>query len=113
MEKIIEIRIREFGPIAYAKINKDDLKIGDYLIFEQDRGLDYACIVAFADSTPGIRETKLIKRIIRRASEQDLKQIEQNQKKAKEAVNTCLGKIQEHKLSMKLVGAELPLIQVR
>jgi cell fate regulator YaaT (PSP1 superfamily) len=105
MEKIIEIKIREYGPIVYAK-NTDDFKIGEYLILERDRGLDYACVVTVLDSGPGIPEAKLVKKISRRATEQDLKQIGQNRQKAKEASNTCLGKIKEHKLPMKLVGVE-------
>lgn len=105
MEKIIEIKIREYGPIVYAK-GSDDFRIGDYLILEQDRGLDYACVVAVLDSSSGIPEAKLIKKIKRQATEQDLKQIEQNRQKAKGAANTCLSRIKEHKLPMKLVGVE-------
>ena len=106
MEKIIEIKLREYGPIAYAKIDTDDFKIGDCLILEQERGLDYARVVAIGGFTPLLPETKLVKKIVRRATEEDLKQIEQNRTKAKDAANTCLSKIQEHKLPMKLVGAE-------
>ncbi len=106
MEKIIEIKIREYGPIVFARSNIDDFKTGDYLILEHDRGLDYACVVTVLDSTSGMTDAKSVKRIVRRATEQDLNQIEQNRKKAKEAANTCLKKIQEHGLRMKLVGAE-------
>ena len=106
MEKIIEIRIREYGPTAYAKSSIADFKLGDYLILEQDRGLDYATVVAILDSLSGKSEPKLIKKIVRRATDQDLKQIEQNRKKSKGAANTCLNKIQEHRLPMKLVGVE-------
>ncbi len=105
-EKIIEIKIREYGPTAYAKSNIEDLRVGDYIILEHDRGLDYACVVAVLSSVSRIPESKLIKRIVRRASAQDLNQISQNRQKAKQAANTCLGKIQEHKLPMKLVGVE-------
>jgi len=106
MEKIIEIKLREYGPIVYAKIDTEDFKIGDCLILEQERGLDYARVVAIGGFTPLLPETKLVKKIVRRATEEDLKQIEQNRTKAKDAANTCLSKIQEHKLPMKLVGAE-------
>jgi cell fate regulator YaaT (PSP1 superfamily) len=106
MEKIVEIKIREYGPSAFAKVNIDDFKVGDYLILEQDRGLDYACVIAVRNSIPGLAEFKLIKRVLRRTTEQDLNQIKQNRKKAKEAMNTCLNKIQEHRLEMKLVGSE-------
>ncbi|MFH1578490.1 MAG: stage 0 sporulation family protein [Candidatus Omnitrophota bacterium] len=106
MEKIIEVKIREYGPVSYAKVDSDELKIGDYLILEQDRGLDYARIVAVINCSRKIPEGRLIKKTVRRATEADLKQIEQNRKKAKEALNTCTGKIQSHKLAMKLVGSE-------
>ena len=106
MEKIIEIKIREYGPTAYAKCHIDEFKVGDYLILEQDRGLDYASVIAVLSSISGKPEPKFIKKIVRRATDHDLKQIEQNCKKAKEAANTCLNKIQEHKLPMKLVGVE-------
>lgn len=106
MEKIIEIKVRRFGPIVYAR-NTGNFKVGNYLILEQDRGLDYACVVAMRNSTIKMPEVKLIKKIVRRANEEDLNQIEQNREKAKKAIKTCLSKIQEHKLPMKLVGAEV------
>ena len=106
MEKIIEVKIREYGQIAYAKVNLDNFKIGDYLIIEQDRGLDYASFIALADSSHSGVEIKPLKKVLRRATDKDLAQIEQNRQKAKQATNTCLNKIQEHKLPMKLVGAE-------
>jgi cell fate regulator YaaT (PSP1 superfamily) len=46
------------------------------------------------------------KKIIRLAGDPDFKQIEENRLKAREAFGTCLKKIEEHKLDMKLVKAE-------
>ncbi|MFH1678629.1 MAG: stage 0 sporulation family protein [Candidatus Omnitrophota bacterium] len=106
MEKIIEIRLREHGPAAYAKVNCDDFKTGDLVILEQDRGFDYACIVAVLNDSSNICEGKLMKKILRRAGADDLKQIEKNRLKAKESLDACIAKIHEYKLAMKLVGAE-------
>jgi cell fate regulator YaaT (PSP1 superfamily) len=106
MEKIIEIKLREYGPVVYTKANIPDIKIGNCLILEQDRGLDYAWVVAILYRTPGTHEGRLIKKVVRKATEQDLNQIKQNRQKAKQATNTCLSKIKEHRLPMKLVGAE-------
>jgi len=47
-----------------------------------------------------------LKKIIRVARDADLKQIEDNRNRAKEAFNTCQKKIDEHKLQMKLVDSE-------
>ncbi|MFC1658206.1 stage 0 sporulation family protein [Candidatus Omnitrophota bacterium] len=106
MEKIVEIKIREYGQIVFARIDMDKFKVGDYLVLEQDRGQDYGCILAVLDSSRGGHETKILKKVLRRASDKDLQQIEQNRQKARQAANTCLSKIQQHKLPMKLVGAE-------
>ena len=106
MEKIIELKLREYGPIIYAKVAGDEFKVGDSCILELDRGLDYASIASLRNIVSGSPEVKLIKKVLRRASEQDINQIQQNRKKARDAANTCLTKIQEHKLPMKLVGAE-------
>jgi cell fate regulator YaaT (PSP1 superfamily) len=106
MEKIIELKIRDYGQTIFARVNNPEFKIGDYVILEQDRGVDYARIVNLLDSPAGISEGKLIKKIVRRGNQQDLKQIEQNRKRAKQAGNTCLSKIKEHKLEMKLVYSE-------
>jgi len=106
MDKIVEIKIREHGPIAYTRVDTSDFKTGDYLILEQDRGLDYACIVGVLDAFRKMPEGKAIKKIVRKASNEDLKQIEKNREKSREAFSTCLAKIQEHKLPMKLLGAE-------
>ncbi|MBU0549084.1 MAG: stage 0 sporulation family protein [Candidatus Omnitrophica bacterium] len=106
MEKIIEIKIREYGPVVHVKMESDSIKPGERLILEQDRGLDYACVIAILDSSPQPGEVKSSRKVLRRASDADLRQIENNKKRAKEALNTCVSKIKEHKLSMKLVGAE-------
>jgi cell fate regulator YaaT (PSP1 superfamily) len=105
MEKLILVRLRDSGQIYFH--NASDLKVkeGDYIIVEHDRGLDYGQIFAAA----GEHDTKSkqpLKRILRVATEADLKQIEDNRLKSREAFNTCSKKISEHKLNMKLVRAE-------
>jgi cell fate regulator YaaT (PSP1 superfamily) len=45
-------------------------------------------------------------KIVRKATEGDLKQIENNRMKAQDALNTCLRRITERKLDMQMVKAE-------
>ena len=75
------------------------------MIIEHDRGLDYGQIISPKDATASNSKEPL-KKILRLTSESDLKQIIENRAKAKEAFNTCLKKIEEHRLDMKLVQAE-------
>ena len=105
MERIVEIRLRDSGQIIYSSILELNLKEGDYVIIEHDRGMDYGQVI----SEPEVLEQKPdgpLRKILRLANTGDLKQIEDNRIKAKEAQNICLKKIQEHKLNMKLVDTE-------
>ncbi len=110
MERIILVRLRDSGQIhSYKTTDKAAelaVKEGDYVIVEHDRGLDYGQVLSPDEPVSGTPTKEPIKRIVRLASGIDLKQIEENRSKAKEAFNTCFKKIEEHKLDMKLVQAE-------
>jgi cell fate regulator YaaT (PSP1 superfamily) len=103
---IFEIRLRDFGPRVYGVSEELSLKKEDLVIVEYDRGLDYGQIVSDALSH---QPKEPLRKIIRIADEQDLKQIEENRKKAKEARKVFLEKIKQHKLTMKLVETEYSL----
>jgi len=103
---MILVQLRELGQ-AYPYNAQDlELKEGDYVIVEHDRGLDYGRIVCPKGHNQQAESKEPIKKIVRLAQENDLKQIEDNRIKAKEAFGTCGKKIDEHKLEMKLVQAE-------
>lgn len=106
MEKTIYIQLRDSGQICFYNAAEFHVKEGNYVIIEHDRGLDYGRIIAPEPNSVNNVSKEPIKRIVRIASDADLKQIEENRGKAKEAFNTCLRKIEEHKLDMKLVQAE-------
>lgn len=107
MPKMILVRLRDSGQtFSYNAPDSLELKEGDYVIVEHDRGLDYGQIISPKESPPHGQSKEPIKKIERLATASDLKQIEENRTKAKEAFNTCFKKIEEHKLEMKLVHAE-------
>lgn len=106
MEKTILVRLRDFGQ-AYPYNPTDlNLKEGDCVILEHDRGIDYGQIISPQQAITDKPSKEPVKKLIRKASAADLKQIEDNRLKAKEAFSSCLKKIEEHKLDMKLVRAE-------
>ncbi|MCM8780312.1 MAG: stage 0 sporulation family protein [Candidatus Omnitrophica bacterium] len=105
MDKTVLIRLRDVGQTFIYNAQGLELKVGDYVILEHDRGLDYGQIVSPQGLTTDKTKEQL-KRVLRVATDTDLKQIEENRLKAKEVFNTCLKKIEEHKLEMKLVCAE-------
>lgn len=107
MERIVEVRLRDSGQTIYCDTSGQiNLKEGDFVILEFDRGLDYGQIISDPQAMLDVRIEGSPKKIMRLASEQDLKQIEDNREKAKEAISICLNKIQEHKLDMKLIEVE-------
>ncbi|MBM3244740.1 MAG: stage 0 sporulation family protein [Candidatus Omnitrophica bacterium] len=101
------LRLRDSGSVYFCDSASElGAKESSYIIVEHDRGLDYAQVVSPTDAAPENISKEPIKRIVRIATEADIKQIGENRQKAKEAFNSCAKKITEHKLDMKLVQAE-------
>jgi len=105
MDKLVCVRLRDTG--QNFSYNAGDLQVkgGDYVILEHDRGLDYGQVMT-TKVCPSQENKQPLKKILRVARPEDLKQIEDNRVKSKEAFLTCEKKITEHKLEMKLVQAE-------
>ena len=106
MENTILVRLRDSGQTYFYNAANLNVKEGDYVVVEHDRGLDYGQIVSPKDAVPDSKSKEPLKKIIRVAKDSDLRQIEDNRAKSREAFNNCLKKIEEHKLDMKLVRAE-------
>jgi cell fate regulator YaaT (PSP1 superfamily) len=107
MGRIIEVRLRESGQNVYCDMPLHlALKEGDIIILEFDRGIDYGQVISDPAAILEVKLESAPKKIVCQATQEDLKQIEENRKKAKEASLTCNNKIQEHKLDMKLIEAE-------
>lgn len=106
MDRTILVRLRDSGQTYFYNTSDLNIKEGDYVIVEHDRGLDYAQIISPADAVLDNKSKEPLKKIIRLADNNDLRQIEDNRTKSKEAFNACFKKIEEHKLDMKLVQAE-------
>lgn len=108
MSNIVGVKLREIGNTENFSVSPNlKLDIGDYVIVEQERGLEYGLIVSeprpFLEGE-GQKEPPL--RVIRKATPGDLHQIERNKKKVKDLIDICEKKIQEHNIAMKLVDAE-------
>ncbi|MCX7927668.1 MAG: stage 0 sporulation family protein [Candidatus Omnitrophica bacterium] len=106
MESIVCVRLRDTGQNCYYFTGGCEVKEGDLVIVEHDRGLDYGQIISLKVDEKELSDKQPIKKIVRIAREQDKKQIEENRTKAKEALVTCIRKVEEHKLEMKIVQAE-------
>ena len=81
-------------------------KVGDYVIVEAERGREYGQVISEPELVSEAEIEAPLRKVVRLATRDDLRQIQENKKKTKEAMEICEKKIAEHKLNMKLVNAE-------
>lgn len=108
MIKVVEVKQREEGKISYYSVGDLTPSAGDYVIVESDRGLDYGQVLSTEEvlfDAEMLQET--LRKIVRIANRHDMDKIERNRHKTKEIIKTCNKKIEQYKLNMKLIDAEL------
>lgn len=107
MYEVIQIQLRTAGERKYFFTNNLKLEAADKVIVEADRGLEYGEVVSQSEKVVDIHTfDQPLRKVIRKANPWDEKQIAKNKAKTKDLMKVCGGKIQEHKLPMKLVDAE-------
>lgn len=113
MFTVVGVRFKKAGKIYYFDPgNPEDYQNNkypsphEYVIVETARGLEYGEVVV---GPKEVNEGDLVlplKKVVRKATKEDRQQVLENKKKAKEAFNICLDKIEKHGLDMKLVDVE-------
>ena len=106
MAEVIGVRFKEVGKVYYFDPLDNKLRIGDKVIVETARGLECG-EVAMANKVIGDNELNHpLKPLVRIATPDDIKRVEENREKEKSAYKICEEKIAKHKLEMKLVNVE-------
>lgn len=109
--QIIGVRIKKAGRILFYEPNDEEPVKGDAVIVETTRGLELGKVVVAArelaadeniESEPGLP----LQKIYRKATAEDLLQLEENRANERRAFDICLQKIAEHGLPMKLINVE-------
>ena len=100
------IRFKEVGKVYYFDPDSMKFKKGDKAIVETARGVECGEVAMENREVPEEEIVKPLKRIIRAATEADLKIVAENREKEKKAFDICEQKIRAHKLEMKLVDVE-------
>ncbi len=106
MTEIIGVRFKEVSKIYYFDPTNIKFKKGDKVIVETVRGIELGEIVLDNRSIPEEDIVAPLRQVIRAATEEDLKKLEEIKAKEKSAFGICEEKIREHKLDMKLVDVE-------
>ena len=105
-KSVVGVRFRRAGKIYYFDPGEAQPKPGDTVIVETVRGVEAADVVVGSRLVPETSISQPLRPVLRRASAQDLEHLEENREKEKEALRTCGAKVAEHKLEMRLVGAD-------
>ena len=106
MLKIIGVRFKSVGKIYYFDPGKFDVKEGEKVIVETARGVECGEAVIVGREIDEEKFSNPIKQIIRVATPEDMKTIERNREKEKDAMKICEQKIRDHKLKMNLIDCE-------
>jgi cell fate regulator YaaT (PSP1 superfamily) len=107
MPEIVGVRFKTSGRIYDFEIDGIDIHEGDLVVVESDLGLNIGNVVVECHTVED--HEKKLKKIIRKATEEDLCQKEENKKLEIEAMNNCLERIMARGLPMKLIWTEVTL----
>lgn len=106
MVEVIGVKFKKAGKTYYFAPCNTKFAVGDFAIVETARGVECGEVSMANSEIPDENVVSPLKNIIRKATEDDKKTLEANQKKEKDAFKICQQKIKAHKLEMDLVDVE-------
>jgi len=106
MQVIIGVRFKKLGKVYYFDPKDIETQKGDYVIVETSKGIEYGEVVVNKKTIQDGELQNPVKGVIRKATEEDFKKVEENKHKECKARKTCAKKIIEHNLAMKVVNVE-------
>ena len=106
MIKVIGVRSRQAGKIYNFSPADFQVKVGDHVIVETARGIEYGSVVQGIREVADDKVIMPLKSVIRIATEEDDKKAIENNEKEKKAFKIGKEKIAKHGLEMKLIETE-------
>ena len=104
--QVVDIQFRPGQKIYYFDPGKLTVRTGDHVIIDTARGPEYGICAGGNHSIPERDIVSPLRQVIRIATAQDEKCVEENRKKEQQAYEVCLQKIAEQGLDMQLVSVE-------
>ncbi len=105
--KIVEVLFKGERRAIYRDRNELDIKEGEYVIVEAERGQDMGAASTIGPLVRLKRGKGETRSIIRKAVPGDLETLARNKEKEKSAFKVCKEKIRDYRLDMKLVDVEM------
>ncbi|HXX80557.1 MAG TPA: stage 0 sporulation family protein, partial [Thermodesulfovibrionales bacterium] len=111
MPDVVGIRFKSCGKIYDFEVNGLEVKRGEAVVVESELGLSIGSVVVERHALESA--TKELKKVVRKATEDDFKQKMDNEGLEREARGYCLERIMARGLPMKLVSTEVTLDRKR
>jgi cell fate regulator YaaT (PSP1 superfamily) len=106
MTEVIGVKFSETGKSYYFDPDGQKLSVGQKVVVDTARGVEFGEVSMENSEVPDESVVKPLRKMIRAATQEDIRKNEENRKKEKEAFGICEKKILAHKLEMKLVDVE-------
>ena len=106
MAQVIGVRFKQVGKIYYFDPVDIEFESGEYVIVETARGVECGEVAMKNREEADENIVFPLKNVIRKATDEDIKRLEENKQKEKDALKTCEKLVAQHGLEMKLVDVE-------
>lgn len=106
MTEVVSVKFKDTGKSYFFEPAGKTVKLGDKVVVETQNGNELGTISEEAHIVEDSTLTLPLKKVVRIATDKDLKKVEENKKKADEAFKICEELIENHQLDMKLVEVE-------
>ncbi len=106
MKTVVGVRFKKAGKIYYFNPGEIDVPFNDFVIVETARGVEFGHVVLGPKEISEEEVVAPLKDVLRVATDEDLDINRENKKQAKQAMETCKQKIEEHQLLMNLIDVE-------
>lgn len=104
--EVVGVRFKAAGKVYYFDPDGNAFHEGDEVIVETARGIEFGFVVGGNRTVIASEIVSPLKKILRRATEEDRIHYEENNRRREEAFAICREKIAEHNIEMKLVDVE-------
>lgn len=106
MIEVVGVRFKSGGKVYYFAPENLNFVRDDPVIVDTARGMEFGKVELANRQVPEREVVLPLRKVVRRATPEDIQKAEENRLKAEEALSVCAKKIEEHKLDMKLVDVE-------
>jgi len=105
--EVVDIQFRPGQKIYFFDPDGVTYNAGDHVIMDTARGAEYGICTGGNHKIPPKDVVAPLRKVLRRATAQDERIVEENRAKEKKAYDVCMQKIADHQLDMQLVSAEV------